>query len=307
VQDLLTFARQKEPQRSPTDVNEAIERTLALRSYELTVYNIEIVTELEENLPWTMADGYQLQQVFLNIVNNAYQAMSQQGGAGVLTVRSECIGEDTIRVTFSDTGPGIPPQVLTRIFDPFFTTKDVGMGTGLGLSVSHGIIQEHGGRIWAESDPGGGAVFVIELPVISWPEELSMPSFDKDTEDTTRGKKRILIVGGEQSVADLMVKALTDSGYYVDVVAGANSALRRLQRDRYDVIISDIMMPGMDGPAWEREIAALDPALAERIIFITGDALSPSLEPFAATRRGRCLRKPFTTEELGSAVRRILG
>lgn len=188
VQDLLTFARQKEPQRSPTDVNEAIERTLALRSYELTVYNIEIVTELEENLPWTMADGYQLQQVFLNIVNNAYQAMSQQGSAGVLTVRSECIGEDIIRVTFTDTGPGIPPQVLERIFDPFFTTKDVGMGTGLGLSVSHGIIQEHGGRIWAESAPAGGAVFVIELPVISWPEELGMPSADGDTKESAGGQ-----------------------------------------------------------------------------------------------------------------------
>ena len=190
VQDLLTFARQKKPQRSPTDVNEAIERTLALRSYELTVYNIEIVTELQENLPWTMADGYQLQQVFLNIVNNAYQAMSQQGGPGVLGVRSECIGDDTIRVTFTDTGPGIPPQVLERIFDPFFTTKDVGMGTGLGLSVSHGIIQEHGGRIWAESAPAGGAVFVIELPVISWADELGMPSPDQDTGGSARGQEK---------------------------------------------------------------------------------------------------------------------
>jgi len=190
VQDLLTFARQKKPQRAPTDINEAIERTLALRSYELKVENIEIVTELQENLPWTMADGYQLQQVFLNIVNNASQAMSQQEGAGVLAVRSECIGEDTIRVTFSDTGPGIPPQVLTRIFDPFFTTKDVGMGTGLGLSVSHGIIQEHGGRIWAESDPGGGSVFVIELPVISWAEESGMPSSDKDAEETAGGQEK---------------------------------------------------------------------------------------------------------------------
>ena len=189
VQDLLTFARQKEPQRSPTDVNEAIERTLALRSYELKVKNIEIVTELQENLPWTMADGYQLQQVFLNIVNNASQAMSQQGGAGVLAVRSERIGEKTIRVTFSDTGPGIPPQVLERIFDPFFTTKDVGMGTGLGLSVSHGIIQEHGGRIWAESEPGGGATFVIELPVISWAEELGKPSPDRDAQETAGGQE----------------------------------------------------------------------------------------------------------------------
>jgi len=104
-----------------------------------------------------------------------------------------------------------------------------------------------------------------------------------------------------------MFSALTDSGYHVEVIAAANSALRRLQRDRYDVIISDIMMPGMDGPAWEREIAALDPALAERIIFITGDVLSPSLEPFVASREDRCLRKPFDMEALRSAVRRILG
>jgi two-component system NtrC family sensor kinase len=183
VQDLLVFARQKKPQRSPTDVNEAIERTLALRSYELKVHNIEIITELEENLPWTMADGYQLQQVFLNIINNAYQAMSQQGGPGTLSVRSECMDDDTIRVTFTDTGPGIPAEVLERIFDPFFTTKDVGMGTGLGLSVSHGIVQEHGGRISAESGPGGGAVFVVELPVVSWAEELNIPPLDEDTEE----------------------------------------------------------------------------------------------------------------------------
>jgi PAS domain S-box-containing protein len=187
VQDLLVFARQKKPQRSPTDVNEALERTLALRAYELKVENIDIVTELEKDLPWTMADGYQLQQVFLNIINNAYQAMSQRGGPGVLAVRTERVGDDAIRVTFSDNGPGIPPEVLERIFDPFFTTKEVGMGTGLGLSVSHGIIQEHGGRIWAESGPGGGAVFVIELPVISWAEALNMPPPDEDMEEAGRG------------------------------------------------------------------------------------------------------------------------
>jgi signal transduction histidine kinase len=116
--------------------------------------------------------------------------MSQQEGPGVLSVRSECIGEDTIRVTFSDTGPGIPQHVLNRIFDPFFTTKDVGMGTGLGLSVSHGIIQEHGGRIWAESDPGRGAVFIIELPVVSWAKELSVPSPERDAEETAEGQEK---------------------------------------------------------------------------------------------------------------------
>jgi PAS domain S-box-containing protein len=188
VQDLLIFARQKKPERAPTDVNEAIERTLALRSYELTVDNIELIMELEEDLPWTMADAYQLQQVFLNIINNAQQAMSQRGRPGVFTVRSERVGGDTIRVSFSDTGPGIPPQVLPKIFDPFFSTKEVGTGTGLGLSVSHGIIQEHGGRIWAESEPGSGATFVIELPVISWADELGMPSPDEGAEETAGGQ-----------------------------------------------------------------------------------------------------------------------
>jgi two-component system NtrC family sensor kinase len=182
VQDLLTFARQKKPERSPTDINETLERTLALRAYALEMDSIKLVTEFEEDLPWTMADGYQLQQVFLNIINNSYQAMAQQGKAGTLAVRSECIGGNTIRVTFGDTGPGIPDEVLKRIFDPFFTTKDVGMGTGLGLSVSHGIIQEHGGRIWAESDPGQGAVFVVELPVVRWPEEPGMMTTDDGAE-----------------------------------------------------------------------------------------------------------------------------
>jgi two-component system NtrC family sensor kinase len=174
VQNLLTFARQKRPQRGPVDINEVIEQTLSLRKYQLRVDNVEVVTELAENLPWTVADGDQLQQVLLNIINNAHQAVSQQRGGGILTIRSELVDGDTIRVTLADTGPGMPPQVLKRIFDPFFTTKDVGAGTGLGLSVSHGIIQEHGGRIWAESERGQGATFFVELPVRTWMQEDSV-------------------------------------------------------------------------------------------------------------------------------------
>ncbi len=172
VQNLLTFARQKKPQRSPTDVNEVIERALTLRRHQLNLDDVEVHVELAEDLPWTMADGDQLLQVFLNVINNAHQAMSQGDGGGVLTIRSALIGAQSIRVTFTDTGPGIPHEVLDKLFDPFFTTKEIGAGTGLGLSVSHGIIQEHGGHIWAESEAGQGARFVIELPVKSWAEEL---------------------------------------------------------------------------------------------------------------------------------------
>ncbi len=174
VQNLLTFSRQKKPERSPTDINEVIEHTTTLRGYQLQVDDVEVVTDLADNLPWTMADGYQLEQVFLNIVNNAHQAMSQVPGKRILTVTSALADASTIRVVFSDTGGGIPQEILDKVFDPFFTTRDVGLGTGLGLSIAHGIVQEHGGRIWAESTPGEGATFIIELPVKSWVEDIDV-------------------------------------------------------------------------------------------------------------------------------------
>jgi two-component system NtrC family sensor kinase len=125
-----------------------------------------------------MADGYQLEQVFLNIVNNAHQALSQVPGRRVLTVITALTDPSTIRITFTDTGGGIPAEILDKVFDPFFTTREVGLGTGLGLSVAHGIVQEHGGRIWAESPRGKGATFVVELPVKSWAEDMDIPPSD---------------------------------------------------------------------------------------------------------------------------------
>jgi PAS domain S-box-containing protein len=178
VQNLLTFSRQKKPERTPTDVNEVIEHTMTLRGYELQEDDVEVITDLADNLPWTMADGYQLEQVFLNIVNNAHQAMSQLSGTRILTVRSALTDPNTIRITFSDTGGGIPQAILDKVFDPFFTTRDVGLGTGLGLSIAHGIVQEHNGRIWAESTQGEGATFIVELPVKSWVEDMDVPTSD---------------------------------------------------------------------------------------------------------------------------------
>ncbi|TKJ31301.1 MAG: hypothetical protein CEE40_01985 [Chloroflexi bacterium B3_Chlor] len=305
VQNLLTYARQKKPEHGPVDINEVIEHTLALRRYQLKVDDVEVVTELAENLPWTMADSYRLQQVFLNITNNAHQAILQMG-KGALTVRSELLGDDTIRVTFADTGPGIPPEVLDKIFDPFFTTKDVGAGTGLGLSVSHDIIQEHGGRIWAESEPGQGATFIVELPVKSWLRDISVPSLDEEYEGLPSKRQRILVVDDEQNIVDLIVEVLKDSGYLADGVTSAELALRLLHQHRYDLIISDVKMPGMDGPTCEKEVRAMDPELAERIIFVTGDLLSPTTQAFLEERGGPCLEKPFELEELASLLRRAL-
>ncbi|MGQ9631469.1 MAG: ATP-binding protein [bacterium] len=165
VQNLLAFARKHKPEKRLVDVNHLIENTLELQSYEARANNIRVVKNLDRELPMILADPNQLQQVFLNITSNAYQAMLLRDGERCLTVTTRREGGE-IEISFSDTGPGIPRENLKRIFDPFFTTKEVGEGTGLGLSVSYGIIREHGGTITVKSWEGEGATFTILLPLL---------------------------------------------------------------------------------------------------------------------------------------------
>ncbi len=172
VQNLLSFARSHEPVREAVCVNEAIQSSVALRAYDLNLDNIHITLKLDTELPLVMADMHQLQQVFLNLINNAAQSMSETHGKGELVIRSEHAG-DLIKVSFSDDGAGISDDTLEKIFDPFFTTKDVGKGTGLGLSICYGIIQEHGGSIKVKSDHEEGATFILEIPVFH--ESIAVP------------------------------------------------------------------------------------------------------------------------------------
>ncbi len=165
VQNLLTFARRRQTQKQYSDINEILESALELRAYELTTSNIEVVTDLAPKLPEVMLDFYQIQEVFLNIILNAEQAMTDANSGGKLTIKTE-ERKAYIRTTFTDNGPGIPAENLEKVFDPFFSTKGEKGGTGLGLSVCHGIISEHGGRIYAKSKPGKGATFFVELPLV---------------------------------------------------------------------------------------------------------------------------------------------
>ncbi len=164
VRNLLTFARKHAPTKQPVDINAIITNVLALRAYEHNLNNIRVDSNFAIGVPELMADGFQLQQVFLNIIINAEFFMVEAHGRGTLTITTEQVG-DIMRISFADDGPGMPKENLSHIFDPFFTTKEVGKGTGLGLSICHGIITAHGGRIYAESELGKGATFVIELPI----------------------------------------------------------------------------------------------------------------------------------------------
>jgi PAS domain S-box-containing protein len=164
VKNLLTFARKHAAVKQPTRINNVIEDVLRLRAYEQKVNNIEVLRHLAADIPDIMVDYFQIQQVFLNLIINAEYFMSEAHHRGALIVTTQRL-DDIVKISFADDGPGIPKENLSRIFDPFFTTKDVGKGTGLGLSICHGVIAEHGGRIYAQSDVGKGATFIIDLPI----------------------------------------------------------------------------------------------------------------------------------------------
>ena len=186
---LLAFARQQEPERTYTDVNKLVEAAIALRAYEMEAANIRVATRLAPDLPRTMADAGQLQQVFLNIILNAEVEMRLAHGGGRLMVKTER-ADDGIRISFKDDGPGIAREYLARIFDPFFTTREVGQGTGLGLTLCHRIVTEHGGRIYARSRPGKGATIIVELPIVAQEKQPQRAGPSVRGEQATRREPR---------------------------------------------------------------------------------------------------------------------
>jgi len=311
VQNLLSFARKQKPERKLADINEILEKTVELRSYDLQVNNIEISRELDADLPKTIADAHQLQQVFLNLLTNGEQAMLEAHGKGRLTIRTRTNSQQTkILIEITDDGPGIPERHLTRIFDPFFTTKEVGKGTGLGLSISYGMIKEHGGNIYARSRLGKGTTFTIELPIISrLQKENGEPSEkkprDRQFDKLVRGK-RVLVVDDEQYILDFFVEVFQSLSMPVDTAGNGREAMDRIQHKSYDLIVTDYKMPQMSGKDLFKWIQANHPHLANRIIFVTGDIVSVETRSFFDDNQSRYLAKPFKIEEVKEIVRQVL-
>jgi signal transduction histidine kinase len=303
VQNLLSFARRKKTHKELANLNALIERVLELRSYDLRVKNIDVQLDLAE-LPDTLVDADQIQQVFLNVIINAEQAILSAGDRGTLTVRSRAEG-DAIHLTIRDDGPGLADATLRRIFDPFFTTKQAGEGTGLGLTISYGIIDDHGGRIWAESAPKRGTTFHIELPVVRDDARAPQPRGTTEAEPAVTGRS-ILVVDDEESIQRLLGTILAMDGHQVDVARNGLDALRQISRRRYDAVITDIKMPDMDGRALYQELLATDRSLAERTIFITGDTVSPETRIFLQEVDNPCLAKPFRVREVRETLEGLL-
>jgi signal transduction histidine kinase/CheY-like chemotaxis protein len=308
VKNLLLFARETQPERLPVDLNEVVERALALRSYELKVEDIEVLRELDSRLPETRADPIQLQQVVLNLLVNAEQAILEGRGHGTIRVRTMRRGAARLAFEVSDDGPGIDPRILSRIFDPFFTTKAPGVGTGLGLSIAYGIVQQHSGEISVESVSGRGTTFRVELPLVEAEQRLfsergAAPSAPSPL--AGRGR-RILVVEDEPTVAKLIGEVLEEEGHVVEAVLDSQEGLSRLARGKYDLVICDLRMPRLDGQAFHRALVSSGSGLDKRLLFVTGDTLSPRTRAFLEQSTVPCLPKPFLVEELKLAVNRLL-
>jgi two-component system NtrC family sensor kinase len=301
VQNLLSFARQRKPQKSQVEIRRVLEDTLALRDYDLRVNNIRVEKEIEATLPVVTADSHQLEQVFLNIINNAVDAMLEVGQAGTLKARVYSQDGD-VWVEFHDQGPGI--KDTKRIFDPFYTTKPVGKGTGLGLSICYGIVKEHGGDILASNRPEGGAVVRVRLPAAgrAASREDSRPSSRREV--ILRG--RALLVDDEEAVLEFERDVLVGAGAEVVALTRYEDARVRLLNESFDAVIMNGRIPGeaatQETHAWLRSNC---PGLERKLLFTFSHMVDPETRSSLDEHQVPHLVKPFEVGDLIAAVRKL--
>ena len=301
VKNFLALARQHPPERQRVALGTIVREAVELLAYQLRVSDVEVTLDLAPNLPVLWADPHQLQQVFVNLITNAQQALSQAPPPRRLTIATRHDpSRAAVTVDVADTGPGMRPEVRSRIFEPFFTTKPPGQGTGLGLALCRGIIEGHAGTITVESAPGRGTAFRIELPVTP-PPEAAAAALPAAAAQPVR-QKSILIVDDEPDVAEILADLLAVDGHRVQTAPNGARALEKLRGGAYDAILSDLKMPELDGPSLYRTLAHQSHPLIQRFIFVTGDVLGEEMRQFLEETGVLCVSKPFDLEQVRRAL-----
>jgi PAS domain S-box-containing protein len=302
VQNLLSFARQRKPEKLQVELQRVLEDTVLLRDYDLKLNNIVIERHFDDNLPPVVADANQMEQVFLNIINNAADAMLEGSRGGVLRVRVFAENNQLV-AEFHDSGPGV--KDVKRIFDPFFTTKKVGKGTGLGLSICYGIVKEHGGEITAGNHPQGGAVFQVRLPAVEAAAETKPQAAPRVNHAILAG--RVLLVDDEETVLEFEREVLRGAGAHVVTLNRGEDAIATLQKENFDAVVLDGKMPGgWTGFDIYRWLVEHRPGLEERVILTLSNIDDLELRSVLKEREISYLIKPFEVAELIAAVRRVL-
>jgi len=304
VRTFLAMARQQPPERGPVIINDVVTAALDITGYAIRTSGIDVTLDLARDIPPTLADADQLHQVLLNLIINAQQSLQERPAPRRIRVATEYLAApDMIRIIVADNGPGIPPHLRARIFEPYFTTKPTGMGLGVGLAVSLGIVEAHGGTLTVDSPAEGGAAFTITLPVGA--VETTAPVAE-DIPGLRGDERRILIVDDEAEIRETLAEILAAARHHVDTVASGRDALERMAVKSYDVVLTDIRMPGMDGRALYHEIERRWPGQGARVVFVTGDTLTTASREFVAECGRPVIEKPFLPDEVRRVVAELV-
>ncbi len=305
----LAMARQRKPARRPVQLERIVEDVLSLLEYNLRSSDIAVERQFADALPAVHADPDQINQVLSNLIVNAQQALTSRPAPRLVRIEIARADAQWIELRVSDNGPGIPPHLRRRVFEPFFTTKPAGQGpgsgTGIGLAVSHGIASAHGGTLEAGEAASGGACFILRLPLDATAAQPAAVRVSPAVPALVPGLTA-LVVDDEDGVADLLAEILTASGFEVTIAEDGQAALNRLRSETFSVILSDLRMPGLDGPSLFARLRSEKPGLAERIVFVTGDTLSPDVADFLRDCGRPCLEKPFAPDDVRRAVAAVL-
>jgi PAS domain S-box-containing protein len=300
VKSFLAMARQEPTQLEPVDLATIIENALEVTAYSLRSSGIEVSLRMAENLPMVMADPDQMRQVLINLIINARDALQDVAEPRKLRITTSFRQKSQeVVVKVRDNGPGVPPEIGSRIFEPLFTTKEVGSGTGVGLSLCHRIIEAHNGSISTERAPSEGAIFAIRLPPAK--KGARVPSSKRPASSKTT-ECRTLVVEDDSDVGQIIAEVLELDGHSVDLAASGSIALQKIRRRAYDVVLSDVRMPGMDGPSFYRALAKVRPEQLSTLAFITGDTLSQKVREFLDAAERPYLEKPISPEDLRKLV-----
>jgi len=300
VRTFLAMARQQQPERGPVAINDVVTDALDIAAYAVRTSSIHVTVELAHDVPLIFADADQLHQVLLNLIINAQQSLQEHPAPRRLRVTTAFdAAAGVVRVSVADNGPGIPPALRARIFEPYFTTKPIGIGTGVGLAVSLGIAEAHGGTLVVDCPPEGGAVFTVSLPVgtLATADVASASTWAAGTR-----RRTILVVDDEAEIREALADILLGERHRVVTATSGREALERLSSGHFDVILTDIRMPDIDGRALYQEIERRWPGRARRVVFVTGDTLASALREFVHASGRPVIEKPF----LPSEVRRVI-
>ncbi len=301
VQNLLSFARQRKPQKQHADLRKVLEETIALREYDLKVNNVVLERDIQEDLPAVIADPHQLEQVFLNIINNALDAMVEHSAGGVLKI-TVLRKDDLVCIEFADSGPGL--KDATRIFDPFYTTKKIGKGTGLGLSICYGIVKEHGGEILARNRDEGGAVIEVRLPAS---EKAEVPEAAPAARRESMLTGRILLVEDEEALLEFERDVFVGAGADVTTSMSVDDAKAQLLGQSFDVIVMNGRMPGgisvQDIYQW---MTANCKGMESALLFTFSSVTDTETRSFLHQHDVPSLAKPFEVADLITQVRALI-